>query len=118
MLVVDVEASGTEAAKHSIVSIGALDFSNPSIRFYGECRIWEGAHVMPEALMVNGFSEEQIKESVRLLFTLANLKVEPTGALGVAALLAAPKLFYGHTVCCIASGGNVDPELFRNILVG
>ena len=63
-------------------------------------------------------SEEQIKESVRLLFTLANLKVEPTGALGVAALLAAPKLFYGHTVCCIASGGNVDPELFRNILVG
>ncbi len=36
-------------------------------------------------------SEEQIKESVRLLFTLANLKVEPTGALGVAALLAAPE---------------------------
>ncbi len=63
-------------------------------------------------------SEEQIEESVRLLFTLANLKVEPTGALGVAALLAAPKLFYGHAVCCVASGGNVDPELFRNILAG
>ena len=63
-------------------------------------------------------SEEQIKESVRLLFTLANLKVEPTGALGVAALLAAPNLFYGQAVCCVASGGNVDPELFRNILSG
>ena len=63
-------------------------------------------------------SEEQIKESVRLLFTLANLKVEPTGALGVAALLAAPKLFHGQAVCCLASGGNVDPELFRNILAG
>jgi threonine dehydratase len=61
-------------------------------------------------------SEEQINESVRLLFALANLKVEPTGALGVAALLAAPKLFGGHAVCCVASGGNVDPELFRNIL--
>jgi threonine dehydratase len=63
-------------------------------------------------------SEEQIKESVRLLFALANLKVEPTGALGVAALLAAPKLFGGHAVCCVASGGNVDPELFRDILAG
>jgi len=63
-------------------------------------------------------SEEQIKESVRLLFMLANLKVEPTGALSVAALLAAPKLFYGQAVCCVASGGNVDPELFRNILAG
>jgi len=63
-------------------------------------------------------SEEQIKEAVRLLFTLANLKVEPTGALGVAALLAAPKLFHGRAVCCVASGGNVDAELFRNILAG
>ena len=61
-------------------------------------------------------SEEHIKESVRLLFTLANLKVEPTGALGVAALLAAPSLFHGKAVCCVASGGNVDPELYRSIL--
>lgn len=63
-------------------------------------------------------SEEQIMESVRLLFTLANLKVEPTGALGVAALLASPKLFHGKSVCCIASGGNVDPDLFRSLLAG
>jgi threonine dehydratase len=61
-------------------------------------------------------TEEQIKESVRLLFTLANLKVEPTGALGLSALLAAPNLFAGKSVCCIASGGNVDPDLFREIL--
>jgi len=63
-------------------------------------------------------SEEQIEESVRLLFTLANLKVEPTGALGVAALLAAPELFHGRAVCCVTSGGNVDPEVFRRILAG
>lgn len=63
-------------------------------------------------------TEEQIKESVRLLFTLANLKVEPTGALGIAALLAAPKLFAEQAVCCVASGGNVDLELFRNLLAG
>jgi len=63
-------------------------------------------------------SEDSIKEAVRLLFTLANLKVEPTGALGIAALLTEPELFRGRSVCCVVSGGNVDPELFRSILAG
>lgn len=62
MLIVDVEASGTEYAKHSIVSLGALDLSNPSNRFYEECRIWDGAHVMDEALVVNGFTKAQITD--------------------------------------------------------
>jgi len=62
MLVVDVEASGTEAHKHSIVSVGALDLSNPSNRFYEECRVWDGAHIMDEALKVNGFTKEQITD--------------------------------------------------------
>lgn len=63
MLVVDVEASGTEAHKHSIVSVGALDLANPSNRFYEECRIWDGAHVMDEALKVNGFTKEEITDA-------------------------------------------------------
>ena len=62
MLVVDVEASGTEAHKHSIVSVGALDFANPTNRFYEECRVWDGAHIMAEALAVNGFTKEQITD--------------------------------------------------------
>lgn len=62
MLVVDVEASGTEPWKHSIVSLGALDLANPSYRFYEECRIWDGAHVMDGALAVNGFTMEQITD--------------------------------------------------------
>lgn len=63
-------------------------------------------------------SEEHIKEAVRLLFLLANLKVEPTGALALAGLLSAPHLFRGSSVCCVASGGNVDPDLFCSILRG
>ena len=62
MLVVDVEASGTEHWKHSIVSIGALDLKNPGNRFYEECRVWDGAHIMDEALKVNGFTKEQITD--------------------------------------------------------
>jgi DNA polymerase III epsilon subunit-like protein len=62
MLVLDIEGSGVIPHKHSIVSIGALDLSNPSHRFYGECRVWEGAHIMDEALAVNGFTREQITD--------------------------------------------------------
>lgn len=65
MLVVDVESSGTEHDKHSIVSVGAIDFWDPSRQFYDECRIWEGADIMDEALDVNGFSKEEITDSAK-----------------------------------------------------
>jgi len=60
VIVVDVEASGTEYHKHSMVSIGALDFDAPTNQLYVECRIWDGAHIMDEALAVCGFTREQI----------------------------------------------------------
>jgi threonine dehydratase len=61
-------------------------------------------------------SEEQIREGVRLLYGLANLKVEPTGALALGALLAAPDQFRGEKVCCVVSGGNVDPAVYRECI--
>ena len=60
--------------------------------------------------------EAAIREAVRLLFALANLKAEPTGALGVGALLTQPETFVGRAVCCVVSGGNVDPAVYREIL--
>jgi threonine dehydratase len=62
--------------------------------------------------------EEKIVEAVRLLFALGNLKVEPTGALAVGALLAEPDYFRGRAVCVVISGGNVDAEVYRRILAG
>lgn len=60
--------------------------------------------------------EDTIAEAVRLLFSLANLKAEPTGALAVGALIVDPGKFLGKTVCCVVSGGNVDPTVYRNLL--
>ncbi len=60
--------------------------------------------------------EPAIEEAVRILFSHANLKVEPTGALTVAALLAQKDLFADQTVCCIVSGGNVDAAVYRRII--
>jgi threonine dehydratase len=62
--------------------------------------------------------EEKIIEAARLLFELANLKVEPTGALSLAAVLTQPDLFRGRSVCCVVSGGNVDPGLYASMLNG
>ncbi len=66
MLIVDVEASGTEYSKHSIVSLGAVDLEHPEHRFYAECRIWDGAHVMEGALAVNGFTESEITDPTKM----------------------------------------------------
>jgi len=60
--------------------------------------------------------EADIKEGVCLLFTHANLKAEPTGALAIGALLAANADFHRRSVCCVISGGNVDPALYRELL--
>ena len=74
------------------------------------------------SVLKNGLSsvvevpEGNIKEGVRLLFSLANLKAEPTGALPIGALLTAPHMFRDQRVCCVISGGNVDPEVYRMIL--
>lgn len=62
MIILDVETSGIEPLKHSLLSIGAVDFKNPTRTFYEECRMWDEAHVMEEALAVNGYTEEQIRD--------------------------------------------------------
>jgi threonine dehydratase len=77
-------------------------------------RNWE---IMQDALSTIVEAPEQtILEAVRLLFGLANLKVEPTGALSIAAVMAQPELFRNESVCCIVSGGNVDPGAYAQIL--
>jgi len=60
--------------------------------------------------------ESRIVEATRLLFSLANLKAEPTGALALAAAMTQPQPFVGKRVCCVVTGGNVDPELYASIL--
>lgn len=62
MIVVDTETTGTDWRTHSLVSIGAVDSDDPENEFYCECRIWDGAKVEPEALEINGFTQESIRD--------------------------------------------------------
>jgi threonine dehydratase len=61
-------------------------------------------------------SEENINEAVRILFSFANLKVEPTGALSLGSILENPLKFAGKKVCLIVSGGNVDMRVYQSLL--
>jgi len=58
--------------------------------------------------------EESIGEAVGFLFREMGLKVEPSGAVGVAALLEG-QLTPSGPVAVILSGGNVDPDLFAQL---
>lgn len=63
-------------------------------------------------------SETNITRALQLFFGLANLKVEPTGALGLGAVLEDRQRFSGKSVCVIVSGGNVDPAVYSQLLTG
>jgi DNA polymerase III epsilon subunit-like protein len=65
MLVLDCEMTGLEPDLHSIVSIGVIDFMNPSRQLYVECRAWDGAKIEDEALAVNGFTREQVLDTTK-----------------------------------------------------
>lgn len=60
MIVVDVETTGVDAKLCSLLSVGALDFDNPTNQFYMECFAFPGAHVEKEALKISGFTLEEV----------------------------------------------------------
>ncbi len=60
--------------------------------------------------------DKMTSKALRHCFRYANLKVEPTGALAIGALFTEPERFSGKRVCCIVSGGNVDPAVYAHIL--
>jgi DNA polymerase III epsilon subunit-like protein len=63
MIVIDVETTGVDEVKHSILSVGAIDFEHPERQFYEECRAFAGAHIDEEGLAINGFTREQVLDS-------------------------------------------------------
>ena len=67
---------------------------------------------------ISEVSEKSIAEAVRLYFTLANLKCEPTAALALGAVLENKEKFLGKKVCLVVSGGNVDPQIYSKIIAG
>lgn len=62
---------------------------------------------------VTRVSEESIKDGMRLLHNEAGLVVEPSAALGIAAIIEDRPRFEGKRAATIICGGNVLPDDFR-----
>lgn len=66
---------------------------------------------------VRTVSEEDLSRALLLVAERAKLVVEPSGAAGVAALMAAPQDFAGGgPVVVVLSGGNVDPLVLMRLI--
>ena len=61
-------------------------------------------------------TDDEVRDAVRAAFLDARVVVEPGGAAGLAAVLSGRLPQPVETVCVVLSGGNVDRDLFREIL--
>lgn len=59
MIIVDGEFSGLVPHKCSLLSLAAIDLSNPTDRFDMECRAFDGAHINKESIKYAGFTYEE-----------------------------------------------------------
>ena len=118
--IVAVQAAGAPAMTESLVGGKIVCHSEMST-------IADGIGVripIPETLaylqgMVDEFllvGEESIVAGMRAIHRHAGLVVEPSGAVGVAALLENPELFRGQRVGTILCGGNLTAEQMREWL--
>jgi threonine dehydratase len=60
-------------------------------------------------------AEDTVAHAMRLLATEADIRAEPTGALGLAAILTEPQRFRDREVVCVVSGGNVDAGVYERL---
>jgi len=61
-------------------------------------------------------SDASVAEALRTIFSRLKLVVEPSGCVGLAAILAGKTDVRGRTVAVVLSGGNVDPASFASLL--
>ena len=61
-------------------------------------------------------SDQEVREAIAYAFASLPLVAEPGGAVALAAVLSAAFPLNGRTVAIVLSGGNIDPQLFSEII--
>lgn len=71
MIVLDIETTGIDPRRHSIIEVGVIDFDSPLNFFNERCSVWEGAVIDFKALEINGSSLAEIHD--KSIFTQKEL---------------------------------------------
>jgi threonine dehydratase len=74
---------------------------------------WE---IVQDRIRIVEVPEDAIKEAIKTLFLLANLKAEPTSGLSLAAAVIDRDRLQSKPVCCVVTGGNVDPSIYASLI--
>ncbi|MDP4088526.1 MAG: threonine/serine dehydratase [Bacillota bacterium] len=61
--------------------------------------------------------ESKIKQAITMLLLEEKVVAEPAGAVGVAAIISYPQLFKGKNVAVIITGGNIDQDLMKQLII-
>jgi threonine dehydratase len=61
-------------------------------------------------------SDDEVRTAMRYAFNVLKLVIEPGGAVALAAILSRMVDITGKNVAIIVSGGNVDADMFADII--
>lgn len=118
-----VEPADFDDTKRSLAS-GHREHIDPNARSFCDALLSPspGALTFPinQINLAGGLTvtDAEVAEAMRYAFLTLKLVIEPGGCVALAAALAGTIDLKGRTAAIVCSGGNVDPELFSQVLAG
>ncbi|MBL6958120.1 MAG: threonine/serine dehydratase [Rhodospirillales bacterium] len=115
------EPDGFDDTRRSLVS-GAIQINEPGPQSFCDSLLaptpGDLTFAINRCLLAGGFavSDTAVTEAMSMAFNFFKLVVEPGGAAALAAVASGALSCQGRTVAVVCSGGNVDPQVFRDAL--
>lgn len=118
-----VEPEGHDDIVRSLKS-HAREVNEPGVRSICDALLTDRMGVLPFAIAQKtlagavAISDDAVRDAMRFAFRELRVVIEPGGAIALAAALSGAIDLKGARVAIVASGGNVDPEQYAEILRG
>jgi threonine dehydratase len=119
--VYSAEPADFDETKRSLVS-GKRESNSPDARSICDALLapmpGELTFAINRTLLKGGLAvtDDEVRSAMRTVFVEFKLVVEPGGAVAIASVLSGKLPISGKTIIAVASGGNVDPTMFAQII--